>query len=101
MRTEESFLSDIYFKHDTGNSAEKWVARKINDNITWRLHGSTIKAKRLISNLIRAYSNSSATSMITREEIEARLAVLKDVFKEIVDFQKGAYIRGNGGLGIW
>lgn len=93
MRTEEDFLCDLYYKYNNGNDAQKWVADKINDEITWVCRGSTVKAKRVISNLIASYEAVNRMSPLS-STIESRLLALKDVLEEIKNFQSLPYSKG-------
>lgn len=88
MKTEEEFLCDLYYKYNSGNNAQKWVAHKINDEITWVCRGSTVKAKRVISNFIASYEGVKSST------IESRLLALKDVLEEIKNFQSLPYSKG-------
>lgn len=95
MMDEEHFLQDIYDEYSCGTPAERWVSHQLDNEVIWAARGSTIKAKRVISNLIYAYINmerKDSTEIVIRTRIEA----LKEALNKIIKFQSQPYIKGGG-----
>lgn len=92
---EEQFLQSIYDDYNCGTAAERWVSHQLDREVIWAVRGSTIKAKRVISNLIYAYINMERKDS-TETVIRARADALKEALNKIIKFQSQPYIKGGG-----
>ena len=89
MLSEESFLSDIYSEYIDGNEYEQCLAASLDDNVRWRVPGSTVKAKYFVANSLKRFYRQE---ILNTDKINVYLVVLDEIKK----FQKGPYIKGDG-----
>lgn len=92
---EEQFLQGIYDEYSCGTAAERWVSHQLDREVIWAARGSTIKAKRVMSNLIYAYINMERKDS-AEIVISTRIEALKEALSKIIKFQSRPYIKGGG-----
>jgi len=89
MLSEEDFLSDIYSEYIEGDEYEQHLAADIDNNIRWRIPGSTIKAKYFIANSLKRLHKQEHPNIY-------KISIYLTILNEITRFHKSPYIKGDG-----